>query len=105
VVKLICLKHFLSEWSKRRRCFITIAFECAISKVQENQKVSELSVTHQLLVSPDDDNFLGKNINTIKKNKEALIEASREVGLEVNREKTKYVVMSHHQDAGQNHNY
>jgi len=32
------------------------------------------------------------------------LEASREVGLEVNTEKTKYVVMSHHQNAGQNHN-
>jgi hypothetical protein len=41
-----------------------------------------------------------ESINTIK----WLSEASREVGLEVNTEKTKYMVMSHHQNAGQNHN-
>jgi hypothetical protein len=37
-----------------------------------------------------------------KRNTEALIDSSNEVGLEVNTEKTKYMLMSHHQDAGQN---
>jgi hypothetical protein len=32
-----------------------------------------------------------------------LIDASKEVGLEANTEKTKYMLLSHHQDAGQNH--
>jgi hypothetical protein len=33
----------------------------------------------------------------------SVIDASKEVGLEVNTEKTKYMLLSHHQNAGQNH--
>jgi hypothetical protein len=43
----------------------------------------------KLLVYADDVNLLGDNIDTIKKNTATLINAGKEVGLEVNAEKTK----------------
>jgi folylpolyglutamate synthase/dihydropteroate synthase len=58
-------------------------------------------VAHQLLIYADDMNLLGDDINTIKKNK-ALIDASKEVGLEVNAEKSKCMLVSRHQNADQN---
>jgi hypothetical protein len=48
-------------------------------------------------------NLLGDNIDTIEKNTETLIDASKEVGLVINIEKTKYMLLAHHQNAGQNH--
>jgi hypothetical protein len=48
-------------------------------------------------------NLLGDNIDTIKKNTKTLTDASNEVSLEVNTEKTKCMLLFHHQNAGQNH--
>jgi hypothetical protein len=44
---------------------------------------------------------LGENIDTIQKNTKALLDASKKVGLEVNPEKTKYMLVSRCQKAGQ----
>jgi hypothetical protein len=55
----------------------------------------KLNGTHQLLAYADDVNLLGDNKDTIKKNTEILIDSSKEVGLEINVDKTKYM-LSHH---------
>jgi hypothetical protein len=39
----------------------------------------------------------------MKKNTETLTDCSKEVGLQVNADKTKYMLLSRHQNAGQNH--
>jgi hypothetical protein len=78
------------------------ALEYAIRKVQENQLGLELNGTHQLLVYSDDVNLLGYSVDAIQKSTQPLIDASKEVGLEINTEKTKYMLLSRHQNAGQN---
>jgi hypothetical protein len=56
------------------------------------------------LVYADDVNLLGDCVNTIKEYSETLLEASSDIGLEINAEKTKYMIMSHHPNSGQNQN-
>jgi hypothetical protein len=63
----------------------------------------KLNGTHQLLVCADDVNLLGDDIETIKKNTDTATDAGKEVGLEVNAEKNKYMLLSRQQNAGQNH--
>jgi hypothetical protein len=79
------------------------AVEYSIRKVQENQVGLKLNGTPKPVVYADNVNLLGDNIETIKKNTETLTDAHKEVGLEVNVEKTKYMLLSHHQNAGQTH--
>jgi hypothetical protein len=57
------------------------ALECSIRRVQKNQTGLKLNGTHQLLVYADDVNLLGDDIDTIKRKKETLIEASKEAYL------------------------
>jgi len=83
--------------------FFNSALEYAIRRVQVNQDGLKLNGTHQLLAYADDVNILGGGIRTLQENAEALVAATREIGLEVSADKTKYMVMSRDQNAGRIH--
>ena len=46
---------------------------------------------------------MGGSVHTVKENAEALVAATKETGLEVNADKTKYMFMSRDQNAGRSH--
>jgi nitrous oxide reductase len=62
--------------------------------------VLKLNRTHNILAYADDVNVVEENIDTIKKITEALVDASNEVGLEVNPDETRYMLMSRSQKIG-----
>jgi len=74
--------------------------EYAIRRVQVNQDGVKLNGTHQLLAYTDDVHILGGSVDTVKKNAEALVAATKEIGLEVNVHKIKYMTMSQGQNTG-----
>ena len=64
----------------------------------------KINGTYQYLIYADYVNILGKSVHITKKNPEASVVRRKEIGLEVNDDKTKYMAMSRDQNAGQNHN-
>ena len=64
----------------------------------------KLNGKHQLLLYPADLNILGRSVRAVKKNTEALLVGRKEIGLEVNANKTKCMAMSRVQNAGRSHN-
>jgi hypothetical protein len=82
---------------------LNFALEYAIREVQEKETGLELNGTHHLLIYADYVNLLGDSVNAIEENSETLSEASRNIGLEINAEETKYMIMFHPK-SGQNQN-
>ena len=75
----------------------------AIRRAEVKQDGLLLNGTHLLLVYADHVNILGGSARTTKKNAETLVAATKEIGLEVKANKTKYMVMSRDQNAGRCH--
>ena len=53
-----------------------------------------------IVLKADDVNILGESVHTVKKNAEALVAATKEIGLEVNAHKTKYMTVFRDQNEG-----
>jgi hypothetical protein len=77
--------------------------EYVIRKSQENEVGLKFSGTHQLLVYVDDVNLLGDSVINIKRTQKHT-EASRNIGLEINLEKSKYLIMPRYTDSGRSQN-
>ena len=81
--------------------YLTFALEYTTRRIQAIQKGLKLNGIYQHLLYADDINILGGSMCTGKKNTEALVTASKEINIEVHAEKTKNIVMSCGQHAGQ----
>ena len=63
----------------------------------------KLNGTHQLLVYADGINILGGSVRITEKSSEASVDTTKKTGLEVNADKTKYIVIFRDQNAGRSH--
>jgi len=97
------IRNGLKQGDALTPLLFNFALEYAIRMVQVNQDGLKLNGTHQILTYADDVNILGGSIHILKENAESLVAASREIGLEVSADKTKYLVMSRDWNTGRNH--
>jgi len=88
------IKNDLKKGDVLSSLFFNFALEYVIGRVQVNQDSSKLHATYQFLFYGEDINILGGSVLTVKENTEPLLVASKETGLKVNADKTKYMVMS-----------
>ena len=94
------IRNGLKQGNDLTPLLLNFEFEYAIRRVQVNQDGLKLNGTHLLLVYANYVDIFGGSIHTIKEKAEALTAASKGIGLEVNVDKTKYMVTSGDQNAG-----
>jgi hypothetical protein len=87
------IRNVLKQGDALSPLLFNFALEYTIRRVQVNQDGLKLNGTHQFLAYADDVNILEGSAHTVKENAEALVVATKEIGLEVNVDKTKYMIM------------
>ena len=97
------IRNGLKQGDALTPMIFNFVLDYAIRRVQVDRDGLKLNGTHKLLAYADDVNILGGSIHILKENAEALVAATREIGLEVSADKIKYMVMSRDQNAGKNH--
>ena len=85
-----------------KNCIKNILLKCNLNELI--LKYFYIIREHEILVYADDVNTFGGNIHNVKENTEILVVARKEIGLEVNAEKTNCMVMCGDQNAGRSHN-
>ena len=91
---LFPIRNGLKQGDAISLLLLNFALDYAIRRVQFNQDGLKLNGAKQLLVYYDEVNIMGGSVRTPKKNTTALLFGSKEIGLDVNADKTKYMVMS-----------
>jgi len=83
------IRNGLKQGDALSPMLFNFALEYAIRRVQVNQDGLKINGTHRLAYA-DDANILGGSIHIPKENAEDLVTATREIGLEVSADKTKF---------------
>jgi len=102
--EIFFIKNDLKQGDALSLVLFNFTIEDAIRRVKVKQDGLKLNGTYQVLVNADDVSILCGSVHTIKSNKEDFLAGSKETGLAVNADKTKCMVTSRDQNAGQSHN-
>ena len=97
------IRNGLKQGDALSPLLFNFALEYAIRRVQMYQDGLKLDGTHHYLAYADNVNKLGGRVQRVKENAEALVVATKDIGLEVNADRTKYMIMSRDQNAGGSH--
>jgi len=97
---MLPLKNGFKQGDALSSLLFSFTLEYVIKSIKVNQDGLKLNGALQHLFYADDVNILDGSVHTIKKNTESLVVAGKEIGLEVEADKTKYMVMSRDQNAG-----
>ena len=97
---MVPIKYGLQQGDALSPLLFDFALEYATGRVHVKQDGLKLHGNHQLLIYAEDVNILGGSIHTVRKYTDALIVASKQTGLVINADKTKYIFMSLDQNVG-----
>ena len=102
-LEIISIKNGFKQGEVLSPLLFNLPLDYVIRKVEVNQDCLKLNYIHQVYIYVDDVDMLGENVQTIKKNTDVLVVASKKTGIEVNADKTKNMVMSRDQNEERSH--